>query len=139
MALQRLLECLDAEGGVERVRQPPGEHSSARPVHDRHEIAEAPRDRQIRDVGAPHLAGGGDVRVSQKVGVDLLYRVMTPPSQELKSPEYPVRFKGICLFWATCFSRNNRWIGGSRCELASVLRIGTPMRILAHGHALHLF
>ena len=38
---QRLVQGLDAEGGIHGVRQPPGEDMARRPVHDRDEVQEA--------------------------------------------------------------------------------------------------
>src|SRR5215831_15255751 len=40
---------------LHRVRQPPGQHRPARPVHDRHEVEETAADRDVGDVGRPHL------------------------------------------------------------------------------------
>ena len=51
----RLLQRRDAEVGLHRVRQPPGEDPAARPVHDRHEIEEATAHRDVSHIGAPDL------------------------------------------------------------------------------------
>jgi hypothetical protein len=48
-ARQCLLERVEAERGIHRVRQPPGEHRPARPVHDRDEIEEAAPDPLTRN------------------------------------------------------------------------------------------
>jgi len=44
---------LDAEVGLQRVGDAPGQNLSGEPVHDRHEAKEA---RQIGDISAPDLA-----------------------------------------------------------------------------------
>src|SRR5450756_1302566 len=49
-ALERFFKRLDAEGGVQHVGQPEGQHSSARPVHDCCEVAEASCHRQVGHV-----------------------------------------------------------------------------------------
>jgi hypothetical protein len=51
-ARQRLLQRRDAERAVQGVGQPPGEHRSAGPIHDRYEVKEAAADRDVGDVGA---------------------------------------------------------------------------------------
>ena len=55
MTGQRVVECFDAEARVEGVRQPPGQHMPARPVHDRYEVKEPAPHWDVGDVGAPDL------------------------------------------------------------------------------------
>jgi hypothetical protein len=55
VSIQRLLERLDAEPGIERVRQPPGQHVARRPIHDRDQIQKAAPDRNVGDVGTPDV------------------------------------------------------------------------------------
>lgn len=52
---QRLFQSRHAERDVHRVRQPPRQNRTARPVDDGDEIEKATADGQIRDVGRPHL------------------------------------------------------------------------------------
>jgi hypothetical protein len=64
----------DTERAVHRVRQPPAQHRAARPVHDRHQVQKAPADREVGDVGRPHLVGLSDHQVAQQVGIDRMAR-----------------------------------------------------------------
>jgi hypothetical protein len=52
-ARQSFLQGRDAKRGIHGVGQPPSQHRSARPVHDRNQIKEAAADRNVRDVRAP--------------------------------------------------------------------------------------
>src|SRR5439155_19096359 len=45
--------------------------TARRPVDHRHEVEEAPPDRNIGDVGRPHLVRPIDRQVAQKIGEDL--------------------------------------------------------------------
>ncbi len=51
-----------------------GQHRPARPVHDRHEVKEAAADRDVGDVGRPHLVRPLDRQVAQQIRVDLVAR-----------------------------------------------------------------
>ena len=53
---QGLLQGFHAEGSVEGVGDPPSQHVTAEPVHDRHQVDEAAGQGQIGDVAATHLA-----------------------------------------------------------------------------------
>ncbi len=61
-------EGLDAEVGIHGVRQPPGQHAPARPVHDGHEVEKAPPHRDVRDVCAPDLVRPVDHEAAQQIG-----------------------------------------------------------------------
>ena len=74
---QRFVERRDAEVRVEGVGQPPGEYLAAVPVHDGHEVDEAPGHRKVRHIGAPHLVGAFDGETAQAIGVDLVCVVRT--------------------------------------------------------------
>ncbi len=67
---QRLLQHLQAERAVQRVRQPPGDHVAAVPVDRRRQVHESRGHRHIRDVRAPHLVGPLDAHVPQQIRVD---------------------------------------------------------------------
>ena len=71
---ERFLERLDAELRAERVRQPPRQHGTADPVHDHHQVEEAPGHRDVGDVRAPHLIDPLDRDPAEQVGVDLVRR-----------------------------------------------------------------
>ena len=73
--LQRRLQRLDAEAAVHRVRQPPRQHLSAGPVHDRDQVQKAGRHRDVRDVRAPHLVQTVDLQFAQQVRVDVVIRL----------------------------------------------------------------
>ena len=51
----RLLQRRNAEVGVHRVRQPPGEDLAAGPVHDRHQVQEAAPHRDVGHIRTPDL------------------------------------------------------------------------------------
>jgi len=65
VAVHGLLQRLAAEVGGEAVGQLPGKHPAPMPVHHRHQVHEALRQRYVRDVGAPHLVGAPHVQVPQ--------------------------------------------------------------------------
>ena len=52
---KRCFQRLDAEAGVHRVRQPPGQHVAAGPVHDRDQVQEA--RRHLGEVDRGDVAG----------------------------------------------------------------------------------
>ena len=66
----RLLQRLGAKAGLQRVGQPPGHHVPAVPVHDGHQIEEAPGHGQVGDVRRPHPIGPGDPGLPQQVRKD---------------------------------------------------------------------
>lgn len=72
VARQRLLKSLDAERGVHDVTESPAQHRPACPVHDRHQVQKAPPDRDVGDVGRPHLVGPVDRKPAQQVEEDLV-------------------------------------------------------------------
>ena len=59
-----LVQCLNAEAGVQRVRQPPRKHLARRPIHDRHEIQEPTAHRNVGDVAAPDVVRTRDRQLS---------------------------------------------------------------------------
>jgi hypothetical protein len=64
-----------AEVGGHGVRQSPAEHLSRMPVHDRDQVPESFFERDVGDVGCPHLVGPVDDEFAQQVGVDRLVPV----------------------------------------------------------------
>ena len=54
-AVDRLIQCFDAEVSLKRVGDTPGQHFAGVPVHYGDEIKEAPPHGQVGDVGAPDL------------------------------------------------------------------------------------
>ena len=68
--LQRLPLGVYAEVRLQSVGQSLGHHVPAVPVHDGHQVEEAPGHGQVGDVGGPHLIGPGDLGIPQQIGVD---------------------------------------------------------------------
>ena len=71
MTLQGLLQSINAEVSVQGVRDAPGQHLASVPVHDGHQVHEAPGQRRIRDIGGPHLVGPVDPAPFEQVGINL--------------------------------------------------------------------
>ena len=67
-----LAQRLDAEPCRERVRQPPGQHSSGRPVDDRNQVQKPLPHRHVGYVSSPHLVRPVDRLAAQEVRVDLV-------------------------------------------------------------------
>jgi len=61
-------QCLEAEVGLKRVGDAPGQNLSREPVHDGYQTEEAPAHRQVGDVAAPHLIWPVDPQSSQQIG-----------------------------------------------------------------------
>ena len=70
MTGQRVVERLDAKVRVQAVRQPPGQHMPARPIHDRHQVKEAAPHRDVADAGAPDMVRPLDRQTFEQIGVD---------------------------------------------------------------------
>ena len=73
--LKRRFQRLDAKAGVHRVRQPPRQHVTAGPVHDRDQVQETRRHRNVGDVGAPNLVRAVDRQVPKQIRVDAVTRL----------------------------------------------------------------
>ena len=69
--MDRLVQRLDAEVGLKRVRDAPGQNLPGKPVHDDHQIDEAFADRQVGDVGAPDLVRPFHQQPAAQIGVGL--------------------------------------------------------------------
>lgn len=67
-----LVQCLDAEVRLQRVRDAPGQHLARVPVHDRHQIEEPSPHPQIGDVRSPNLIGPIHPQPAQQVGIRLV-------------------------------------------------------------------
>nr|AFQ90341.1 hypothetical protein [Paracoccus marcusii] len=67
-----LVQRLEAEVGLEGVRDAPGQTLAGEPVHDGHQIEEAMPHRQIGDVGAPDLTGAVHTQPAQQIRVGLV-------------------------------------------------------------------
>ena len=57
LVLQCIIQSFKAEPDIHGIRQPPGKHMAARPVHDRDQVQKAMLHRDIGDVGAPNMVG----------------------------------------------------------------------------------
>src|SRR6266704_1991699 len=72
---ERLAERLDAEPRRERVRQPPGQHPSRRPVDDRDQVEKPLVHRDVRYIARPHLVRLVNHLAAQEVRIDLVREV----------------------------------------------------------------
>src|SRR6201993_2087976 len=68
-----LVQRLDTEPCRERVRQPPGQPSSGRPVDDRNQVQKPLPHRYVGYVSSPHLVRPVDRLAAQEVWVDLVF------------------------------------------------------------------
>ena len=66
-----LVQRLDAEVRVERVRYLPRENHPGVPIHDCHQVEKAAAHRQISDIHAPNLVWPVHPQSAQEVGVGL--------------------------------------------------------------------
>lgn len=64
----------EAEAGVQRHRQLPGQHVAAEPVQDGHEEGEAVQERDVGDIRRPDLVGSLDRQAAQQIGKDPVAR-----------------------------------------------------------------
>jgi len=69
---QGLFQGLNTEVHIQSVGQPPGQHVAAVPVHDGHQVQEAPGHGYVGDVGGRHLVDPVDLQPSQQVGIDFV-------------------------------------------------------------------
>lgn len=67
---QDVLQTVDAEHGFHAVADSPIEYSARVPVDDRHQVGEATRQSDVRDVGAPNLVWPDHGNAAQQVGID---------------------------------------------------------------------
>src|SRR3990172_7607835 len=67
------LQGIDTERGVQRIGQPPCQDLAARPVHDRHKVAEPLRHWQVSYVGRPDVVGPGNLKPPEQVRVDPVF------------------------------------------------------------------
>jgi hypothetical protein len=70
-----LAQRLDAEPRRQRVRQPPRQHPSGRPVDDRDQVQKPVLHGYVRYVSGPYLVRLVDCLAAQKVWVDLVLGV----------------------------------------------------------------
>jgi len=71
-AVDGLVQRLDTELRLQRVRYPPSQNLAGVPVDDRHEIQEPTPHGQIGDVRRPDLIGAIDAQMSQQIRIDLV-------------------------------------------------------------------
>ena len=67
-----LVQCINTEVRLQRVRDAPGQNFAGVPVHDGDQIHKAPPHRQIGDVGHPDLVGSRHPQTPQQIGVCLV-------------------------------------------------------------------
>jgi len=71
---QRFLQGLDTEARIEHIRQAPGQHVAADPVHHHDQVEKTARHWNVSDVGRPHLVDPLDAKPAQKVRIDPMLR-----------------------------------------------------------------
>src|SRR3954454_19014598 len=74
MASQGLLDRFDAEPGLHRDRQPPGQNPPAEPVDHGGEVDETTRHRNVSNIHCPDLVGTRDWKIAQEIRIDLVPR-----------------------------------------------------------------
>src|SRR4028119_1443000 len=67
MSDERLLESLDAEGGLQRDRHPPRQNAAAEPVHHGRQVDEAACHGDVGDVHGPYVDGPLLARVLNRI------------------------------------------------------------------------
>ena len=67
---QCVLQGFDAKARIEQIRQAPGQHVAAHPVHHRNQVEKPARHWDVRDIGRPHLADPLDPKPAQEVRID---------------------------------------------------------------------
>lgn len=72
---QGFLQTVHAEGRVHAVADAPRQYPPRVPINNRHQIHEAVRQPDIRDVSAPDLIRPGDLNAMQQVRIDPMLRV----------------------------------------------------------------
>src|ERR1700761_592019 len=70
--LQSLLQRLNAEVSVHRVRDTPRQHLARGPVHHRHQIQKTAPHWYIRDVSTPDLVRTLNHQLPQQIRIDLV-------------------------------------------------------------------
>jgi hypothetical protein len=63
--LESFFQGFDAEVGLQSVGQPPGQHVLAVPIHDDHQVQEAPSHGDVGNVRSPDLVGLGNFYTPQ--------------------------------------------------------------------------
>jgi hypothetical protein len=66
---QCVLQGFDAEARIEQIRQTPGQHVAAHPVHHRNQVEKLARHGNVGDIGRPHLADPLNPEPAQKVRI----------------------------------------------------------------------
>lgn len=74
MAGQSFLDRLNAEPGLHRDREPPGQDAPAEPVDHGGEADEATRHANVGQVHGPDLVGTGDRQIAQEIRIDPVAR-----------------------------------------------------------------
>ena len=67
-----LLQRLNTEAGIQRVRESPGQYLAYRPIHDRHQIQQAVLNGDKRNIDVPDLVRTRDRQLLQQVWPDLV-------------------------------------------------------------------
>ncbi len=99
-----LFQGTDAKGRTQRRRQLPGQHLPAAGVHDNRQVDKTTVHPDVGDVRTPDLVRPRDVKVPQKIRVDLVFRVLLAQPRLLVDgfkphfPQEPSDSLGVDLF-----------------------------------------
>lgn len=69
-------QCLDAEAGVQSVREPPRQHLARRPIHDRYQIQEPTPHWDVGNITAPNLVRARNRQLPQQVWINAMLRML---------------------------------------------------------------
>jgi hypothetical protein len=83
IAAHGLLHRVQTEVGRQRVGETPGHHPATRPVQDRKQVHEAPRHRDVGNIGGPDMIESRDLQVAQEIRIDPMGRM---PAAEMRLP-----------------------------------------------------
>jgi len=75
VAVQGLLQAIDAESRLHAVADPPAEHPARVPVDDRHQVGETMRQPDVGYVRTPDLIGSDHRNTAQQIGINLVLGV----------------------------------------------------------------
>src|SRR3954467_2108990 len=81
--LQSLLQRLNAEIRIHRVRDPPRQHLARGPIHYRNQIQKTAPHRYIRDVRTPDLVWPVNYHLPQQIRIDLVVRMRNRGARSL--------------------------------------------------------
>ncbi len=88
----RLLQAVNAEPAVQRVRDPPGQHLARIPIDHRHQVGEPVGKAHVSDIRAPNLVRMVDFQPAQQIGINLVPGMRPAgvrPRRHAREPQLP--------------------------------------------------